>query len=73
MRLRPNSETYTLYENRYFRLEFLKCCPYENEGFAFISDRYTIKFTDTVYETKMKTEFWKVNSNMETGISIWHI
>jgi len=44
--------------NRYFRLSFLKCWPYENERFAFISDRYIIKFKENVYEAKIKTELW---------------
>jgi len=30
-------------------LSFLKCLSYENEGFAFISDRYMIKITETAY------------------------
>ena len=30
--------------NRYFQLVYLKFWPYENEGFAFISDRYTVKY-----------------------------
>ena len=42
---------------------------YENEGFAFISDRCMIKLRETVYETKIKTELWKLILNMETGIS----
>ena len=58
-----------IYGNRYFRLSFLKFWPYENEGFAFISDRYMIKFKETLYESKIKAELWKVNLNMETGIS----
>jgi len=29
---------------------------YENEGFAFISDRCMIKLRETVYETKIKTD-----------------
>jgi len=41
--------------------------------FVFIPDCYTIKFTETLYETKKKTEFLKVNLNMKTGIPIWHI
>ena len=47
--------------------------PNENEGFAFISDRYTIKFTEPVYETEIQTQNWNVHFYMETGISNWHI
>jgi hypothetical protein len=32
----------TLHYIRISVLAYLKCWPYENEGFAFISDRYTI-------------------------------
>ena len=37
--------------------------------FIIISDYYIIKFTESVYESKLKTELGKVNLNMETGIS----
>jgi len=40
-----------------------KCLSYENEGFAFISDRYMIKFTETAYETSIKT--WIRKSKLE--------
>jgi len=58
-----------IYGNRYLRLTFLKYWPYENEGFAFISVHYISKFKETVYETWIKTEFWKVNLNMEIANS----
>ena len=50
-----------IYGNRYYLLSILKRRPYENEWFAFISDCYMIKFTDIVYENKIKFELWKVN------------
>jgi len=41
----------------------LKCLSYENEGFAFISDRYMIKITETAFETSIKT--WIRKSKIE--------
>jgi len=41
------------YGNRNFQLAFLICWPYENECFAFISDRYTLKFTEPIYEPEI--------------------
>jgi len=60
-----------LHRKRNFRLAFLKWWPYENEGFDIISIRYTIKFTETVYESKAKTEIWKGSLNVEIGNPIW--
>ena len=34
------------------------------------SDCYTIKLTESPYENKKKNDFWKLNFNMEPGISI---
>jgi len=53
-----------LYGIRYFLLAYLKFWPYENERFAFNSDRYTIKFTEPLYETELHTEVWYVNFYM---------
>ena len=44
----------------------------ENVGFDFISDRYKIKYTEPLYESEIRTEFWYVNWYMGTGISNWH-
>ena len=41
--------------------------------FASISDCYTIKFRKNTCETKKECETWKVNLNIENGITIWHI
>jgi len=50
-------------EKRYFRLSFWKCLSYENEGFVFISDPYIVKFTETAYESSIKT--WIRKSKFE--------
>ena len=44
-----------------------------NFPFCLYFRSYTIKFTCTWYETKKKTDFLKVNLNMEVRISIWYI
>ena len=54
-------------------MAYLKCWPNEKYSFAFISDRYTIKFREPVYETDIQTEFVNINLYMETGISNSHI
>ena len=44
-----NSESYIcVYEYRYFQLAYLKYWPYDSEGFAFISGRYTITSLQTL-------------------------
>jgi len=50
-----------IYGNRYFQLAYLKRWPYENRCFAFISDRYTFKLTEPVYESEVQTRTWNVN------------
>jgi len=45
------------------------------ESFAFISDRYTFKFTEKIYETEAQNQVCNINMYMETGISnlrIWN-
>jgi hypothetical protein len=39
------------------------------ESFAFISDRYTFKFTEKIYETEAQNQVCNINMYMETGIS----
>jgi len=38
-------------ETGIYKLAYFICWFYENNWFAFISDRYTINFTEPVYET----------------------
>ena len=35
-------------------MSFMKCLSNENEGFAFNSDTYLIKFTETLHENSIK-------------------
>jgi len=35
---------------------FLNSCPLQNEGLSFISDRYTIKFEEPIYETDIQND-----------------
>jgi len=48
------------YGNRDFQMAILKFWPHENEGFAFISDGYTVKFIEPLYETAIQTQRWNV-------------
>ena len=54
-------------------MAYLKCWPEQNEGFAFISVRYTINFRESIYEIEIQTQPWNVNMYMETVISNLHI
>jgi len=44
-------------------LSFLKYTSFENEGFAFISEPYMVKFTENAFETSIKT--WIRKSKFE--------
>jgi len=52
----------------YFKIEMR---TYSNNIFAFISARYTIKFTEQKWN-KFINEHWHINLYMNIGISNWH-
>ena len=59
-----------VYGKRYFQLEYLKYWPYANDGFAFISVRNTIQFTEQIYDTEIQNKIWKVNLYSQEKIQL---
>ena len=59
--------------NRYFQIGVFEMLSLLKWGFCIFSDRYTIKFTEVLYETEIQTENWNVIIEMGTGISNWNI
>ena len=72
-RKRLNSEKKIWRWDPYSHLACLNSWPFENEGFSFISERYTIKSKETIYETGIQIEPWNINMYISSGSSNWHI
>jgi hypothetical protein len=59
LRLRPNSETKIYIWKKVIPIVIFQSLSYENEDFAYISDRFMIKFTETAYELRLNLELGK--------------
>ena len=64
--------SFTKNTKHYFQLAYLKWWSYKNDSFAFVSGRYTIKFTEHLGNL-IQNELWHIKLYMNTGISNWHM